>query len=46
MDLQLSRQYVGGDSASAVGEFGFDEVVHSDELNIVNNFFHELCRHG
>jgi hypothetical protein len=45
MDLQVSRQYVGGDFASAVGKFGYDEV-HSRELNIVNNFFHELCRHG
>lgn len=46
MDLRLSGEYVGRDSASAVGEFGYDEVVHSGEPNIVNNFFHELHRHG
>lgn len=30
----------------AVGKYVYDEVVHSGELHVVDDFFHELSRHG
>ncbi|MFI2372211.1 2,3-diaminopropionate biosynthesis protein SbnB [Streptomyces sp. NPDC018833] len=30
----------------AVGRYVYDEVVKSGELQVVDNFFHELCRYG
>ena len=40
------RDNMSAGKPRALSAIGYDEVVHSRELNIVNNFFHELCRHG
>jgi ornithine cyclodeaminase len=30
----------------AVGKYVYDEVARSGELNVIDDFFHELSRHG